>query len=84
MSENKRRNTKITIETESNTSTIECDGIAGITVSAEADGEHEAHVVLVGSLSIADLMAIHKAIENELLPVVKANTVETFFATKRR
>lgn len=80
MSENKRKMTKVTVESVGKTTAVEVDAFAGIALKEMRDG-HEVQVVLVGDMSVSDLMALHKAIERELLPLIKKEAVNDFFKT---
>ena len=74
MSENKREILKVTIEHDEGTQVIECNGIAGITV--EDTGEnHKMACLVIGKMSVADLLALHDNIEKELLPALRKQIV---------
>ena len=77
MSDNKREMMKITIEAPGReTQVIECDGIAGITAKDLEGNRHEMKCILAGSLSPVDLMAIHRCLKEELIPLIENSIKE--------
>ena len=74
MSDNKREMMKITIESPHHeTQVFECEGIAGITTKALDDNKHELKCMLVGNLSVMELGALRKAVEDDLIPCLDDN-----------
>lgn len=74
MSENKRENVKITIETpDGNTSTFEADGIAFVAIEDEGEDNYGCRNGIMGNMSIADLMMLEHSVEADLLLEIRKN-----------
>lgn len=54
---------------------VECDGIAFI-ATMDRDNHHHDTCGIVGSLGLGDLIHLHEAVKNNLLPEIKAHAVE--------
>lgn len=83
MSDKKRDLMKITIDDGDDTKVLECHGIAGVTLEDTGDC-HKMAVVLVGNLSVADLIALHDNIEKELLPLLKKQIVDRYLSSNSK
>lgn len=80
MSANERKTTKITIETPTGSGKeFECQGFAGVTLNDLGD-KYQMGVVLIGELSVKDLIALHDSIEDELLRTLKQNAISFAFS----
>lgn len=66
---------KITFESSQDTNTVECDGIAGVAFNRK-EGGYENQLILVGSMSVKDMVALHETIEEELLSLIKREIVK--------
>lgn len=79
MSENKREKMKITIEFDGSVRAIECDGIAGMTLEDTGEG-HKMSCLLMGNLSLGDLICLHENVEKELLKTLKKQVISDYFS----
>lgn len=77
MSENKRKNMKVTIEmADGSTRVMECDDIAALVFTDLEDDRHESGVLIAGMLSDGNLMEIYHDIKTTLLPALEDRIVE--------
>jgi hypothetical protein len=72
-----KKKVRVTFETDCDKNTIECDGIAGVSFAREPDG-HENQIILVGSMSVEDMISLHEVVEKELLRLLKKEVVKDF------
>jgi high-affinity K+ transport system ATPase subunit B len=73
---NERQKVKVTINAmNEQTQSVECDGFAGIAYTAEEKGFGTTSI-LVGALSVRDLIAIHEAVQDKLISLIESNVVE--------
>ena len=60
----------ITVDYDGRKESIECDGIVGICFSRTDDG-HLGNMMMVGNITLKDMLMLHKDVENRLLPMIK-------------
>lgn len=72
---NERQKTTVTINSNGNTETTECDGFAGIAYVA-GEKKFGTTAILVGALSVRDLIAIRDAVQNKLISTIESQVVE--------
>lgn len=75
---NERKNVKITIDAMGEkTEVINCHGFAGVAFSDDENNKsYGTNVILVGNMSIKDLLAIHEAVQNKLVSLIEENIVD--------